>query len=157
MNLIPLTHAHIDRLLHIEQASFPTPWNSDTMTWALSEMDIHGIGLSAGNDLIGYAFLRHSIIDGIPFEQADLLNIAVDPAYRGRGYGKILLSHIMNLAWTAGTESIFLEVRTSNTNAQKLYSAMGFTPIGVRKDYYCNLHPDTSREDAVVMMASAIV
>ena len=152
MNIISLDFTHIQQLLTIENTCFPTPWSMDTIKWALSENDIHGVGLQDGNTIVGYGFLRHSIIDGKPYEQADLLNIAVTPTYRGLGYGKILLSHLMNLAWSAGAEQIFLEVRLSNEKAQGLYASLGFRSIGTRKGYYANLNSPL-REDGVVMMA----
>ena len=45
-----------------------------------------------------------------------------------------------------------LEVRASNTPAQKLYSKFDFEEEVIRKGYYRN--PDGSREDAIVMSKS---
>ena len=69
----------------------------------------------------------------------ELLNIAVDPAYRRRGVADELLG-----ALPAGR--IFIEVRESNAAARALYEGSGFTLIGRRRGYY---HlPD---EDGIVM------
>jgi len=43
--------------------------------------------------------------------------------------------------------TMWLEVRTSNTYAQKLYESLSFEPIGIRKDYYPAV---SGREDALV-------
>ena len=43
---------------------------------------------------------------------------------------------------------MLLEVRASNTAAQSLYAAHGFTRIGLRRRYY-----QAPQEDAVVMRA----
>ena len=43
-----------------------------------------------------------------------------------------------------------LEVRHTNTTAQKLYERFGFVPAGVRKKYYEN------RDDAIVMWCADV-
>ena len=48
----------------------------------------------------------------------------------------------------AGCRAVLLEVRASNTAAQSLYAAHGFTRIGLRRRYY-----QVPQEDAVVMRA----
>jgi ribosomal-protein-alanine N-acetyltransferase len=48
-----------------------------------------------------------------------------------------------------GIRRITLEVKVSNTNAQKLYTKLGFTPAGIRRRYYSD-----NQEDAIIMWAS---
>lgn len=48
-----------------------------------------------------------------------------------------------------GAETAFLEVRESNTAAQALYRALGFTSVGRRRSYY-----RAPREDALVLAAA---
>jgi ribosomal-protein-alanine N-acetyltransferase len=55
-----------------------------------------------------------------------------------------MINHVARL----GNESIFLEVRVSNTRARGLYENRGFTVIGNRPSYY---QAGESREDATVM------
>lgn len=43
-------------------------------------------------------------------------------------------------------ERMTLEVRASNTSAQRLYERLGFVTAGVRKGYYSD-----NREDALIM------
>ncbi len=74
--------------------------------------------------------------------EAEVLNIAVDPAYRRRGVARLLLSGF--LAEFPG--DIFLEVRASNAAAIELYRRFGFVDAGLRRSYY---HRPV--EDAVVM------
>ena len=79
------------------------------------------------------------------FETAELLNIAVDTAYRGRGIGEMLLTAVHEQAKRLGAERILLEVRVSNTPAIALYKKHGYEKIAVRKNYYGN------GEDADIM------
>lgn len=78
-------------------------------------------------------------------DEADLLNIAVAPAYRRRGIGKTVLKRLTSGAKRRGVKRMFLEVRASNTAAQALYAGEGFSVISERKRYY----PDG--ESALVM------
>ena len=45
-----------------------------------------------------------------------------------------------------GSHSLMLEVRVSNTPAQKLYESLGFSQVGRRPKYYVN-----PREDALIL------
>lgn len=74
--------------------------------------------------------------------EAELLNLAVDPAFRRRGIGRRLLAEVTsNLRGT-----LWLEVRESNVTARKFYKSLGFCEAGRRPSYY----PD-SAEGAIVM------
>ena len=48
-------------------------------------------------------------------------------------------------------DTLWLEVRVSNTRARAIYERYGFTAVGVRKGYYPAVRG--TREDAVVMRA----
>ena len=81
-------------------------------------------------------------------DELEILNLAVEPAFRLRGAGRALLRALLNVP----VRVLFLEVRASNEAARKLYASAGFQELGVRKGYY----PDRSRpggptEDAIVM------
>ena len=71
--------------------------------------------------------------------EREVLNMAVDPAFRRRGIAKRLLHPALE-------GEVFLEVRESNAAALGLYRALGFQAAGRRRAYYCD--PD---EDAIVM------
>ncbi|PSH04941.1 MAG: ribosomal-protein-alanine N-acetyltransferase [Acidobacteria bacterium] len=77
----------------------------------------------------------------------ELENIAVLPAFRRRGIGRLLLSALQAKARSEEAERILLEVRASNESAIHLYRASGFQPLSRRKSYY--LSP---LEDALVLV-----
>jgi [ribosomal protein S18]-alanine N-acetyltransferase len=90
-----------------------------------------------GGRVAGFAVARQ-LAEG----ECELLNLAVDPAFRRRGAGRRLVA-----ALTVSHPGIlWLEVRESNTNARKLYGSLGFCESGRRLGYY----PD-SGERAIVM------
>ena len=88
-----------------------------------------------GDKPVGFGLLR-SIIG-----EAELLLLAVEPAHRGSGYGRLILEHCMTVAMRSGAEVLFLEVREHNP-ALSLYLSAGFTEYNRRKNYYCGSHGD---------------
>ena len=58
-----------------------------------------------------------------------------------------MLEHLIQVA-RGRAETVFLEVRPSNTWAIALYEDMGFNEIGIRKGYY---PAENGREDAIML------
>jgi [ribosomal protein S18]-alanine N-acetyltransferase len=79
-------------------------------------------------------------------EQADVLTIAVSASRWGHGIGSGLLAALISEARRRGCREMFLEVRSDNARAQRLYQWWGFAEIGIRRGYY-----QPSGTDAVVM------
>ncbi len=78
---------------------------------------------------LGFALVR-SVLD-----ECELLLLAVDPAWRGRGVGEALLRDSLRMARRRGITSMNLEVRASN-NAVHLYEKTGFEYVHRRPGYY---------------------
>ena len=65
-------------------------------------------------------------------DEAELLNLAVDPTHRRTGIASALLEELRRQA----NGSIFLEVAEPNIAAIALYEHHGWVHVGVRKGYY---------------------
>jgi ribosomal protein S18 acetylase RimI-like enzyme len=65
-------------------------------------------------------------------DEAELLNLGVDPALRRRGVAAALLNALIG----AAHGEIFLEVAEPNTAALALYTALGWERVALRPDYY---------------------
>jgi len=76
----------------------------------------------------------------------EIENIAVDQAFRRRGFASNLLQAILQQARSEGGTHVRLEVRESNAAARKLYERWGFRSSGRRRRYY--RAPD---EDALIL------
>lgn len=74
--------------------------------------------------------------------EAEIIYIAVRDEFRRQGIGGKMLEYFIE---NFKPESIFLEVRESNINAQKMYEKYNFKNIGIRKGYY------EGGEDALLM------
>jgi ribosomal-protein-alanine N-acetyltransferase len=79
-------------------------------------------------------------------DEAQITNVALLPALRGRGWGKLLFGRLLAIAERARARSAVLEVRRRNETARSLYKSMGFTECGLRVGYYKD-----NGEDAVIM------
>ena len=77
--------------------------------------------------------------------ELQIQNLATLPTMRRRGIARQLLEHVIARSHKSGLNSIFLEVRVSNTSAIALYERFGFFARGKRSSY-C---PDG--EDALIM------
>lgn len=77
----------------------------------------------------GFAMVR-SVAD-----EAELLLLAVDPAFRRRGVGRALLRAVIAEAQATGIADLHLEVREGN-EAVRLYTEQGFAKVGERRNYY---------------------
>lgn len=123
---------------------------ADPFGWTLRNFsDAHASGntltvLTVDGVTSGIAAVMHVL------DESELLEIAVQPAMQGRGYGKALLAQAIALARRNGAVRMFLEVRESNARARKMYTSFGFEETGRRKNYYPT---ENGREDAILMTA----
>ncbi|MEY3290972.1 MAG: ribosomal-protein-alanine acetyltransferase [Actinomycetota bacterium] len=138
---------HLRRVLEIEEAVYPRPWTSRTFVSELAQMKAgnrYYLVAYVGDVMAGYAGLMFSGDD------AHVTNIAVDPAFQGRGVATEMMLDLSILAHDRGCTAMTLEVRHTNTAAQNLYRRFGFVPAGVRKRYYENT------DDAIIMWAHGV-
>ena len=126
----------------IERASFSDPWSETTfrdllrLRHAIFLVAVEGVGQA----VCGY------VIAVVVAGEAEILNLAVVSAARGRGLGGRLLDAALGIVQERGARQVFLEVRESNASALALYSSRGFFALTRRIKYYRN-----PVEDALVL------
>jgi [ribosomal protein S18]-alanine N-acetyltransferase len=138
-----MTAADLDAVLGLEHALFgEEAWSRQMLEAELAEQPRSRHYLVAADDgvITGYAGLM------VASTQADVLTLAVAADRWGEGTGAALLEALLAEAARRGCTEVFLEVRTDNERAQRLYRSHGFSQIGVRKGYY-----QPSGADALVM------
>lgn len=79
-------------------------------------------------------------------------NLAVLPEYRGKGLGKLLLQHMMQLAEDKQCSGVLLQVNVNNSRAIEIYRKMGFETVRLLKGYY--QRKGRKSEDALLMFTS---
>ena len=138
-----MTSADLDAVLGLELALFgEESWSRQMLEGELAAQPRSRYYLIASDDgvITGYAGL---LVAGA---QADVLTLAVAADRWGQGTGTALLEALLAEAGRRGCTEVFLEVRTDNERAQRLYRSHGFSQIGIRKGYY-----QPSGADALVM------
>ncbi|UYN98862.1 MAG: ribosomal protein S18-alanine N-acetyltransferase [Devosia sp.] len=93
--------------------------------------------------IAGFALIR------LAADEAELLTIAVDPKWRGKGLGRALMEAGFADLMLSPARRMFLEVDEQNLAAIRLYKRLGFEAISTRKGYYPR--PDGSAATALVM------
>ena len=132
----------IDAVYEIECESFISPWSKKSLAEELkNKLAYYGV-LYDNEDAIAYAGMW------ILFDEAHITNVAVRKAARGKGFGRVIMNHMIKEAKEKGATKMTLEVRQNNIIAQNLYKSLGFSLCGVRKGYYS----DTG-EDGFIMWA----
>lgn len=138
----PMREADVDRVLQVERSAYEFPWTKKIFIDCLRAQYRCFVGVHRGE------LVAHAVMSAV-LDEAHLLNICVAQHWQRQGFGVQLLDAVSREAVGAGAESMYLEVRPSNTAALKLYDGMGFESIGRRRDYYPS---PQGREDAVVLM-----
>jgi [ribosomal protein S18]-alanine N-acetyltransferase len=125
----------------IERSSYQFPWSEGIFRDCLRVGYVCRV-VTVSRQVIAYGVMSFGT------GEAHILNLCVGVAYRCRGVGRRLLSSLIERAAAAGMADAFLEVRPSNTTAIRLYLALGFEQVGMRRGYY---QAATGREDAAVL------
>ncbi|MEI5988825.1 ribosomal protein S18-alanine N-acetyltransferase [Enterococcus crotali] len=80
-------------------------------------------------------------------KDAHITNVAVSTKNQGNGIGSFLIREVQQFARINDCETISLEVRISNKNAQRVYRQLGFVSNTIKPDYYTE-----NNEDALEMI-----
>lgn len=81
--------------------------------------------------------------------EAELLTIAVDPAFRRQGIARNLMQSGHESAKSAGVDEVFLEVSQENLHAKSLYDQFGYEARAIRENYYSG--PNGQKINGLVM------
>lgn len=141
VDIVEMRRRDIPAVVAIEREIFAEPWSQGLYLSELAQRATrrYYVATAAGS-VVGYA--GGILVAG----EAHVTTIGVAPSWQKRKIGARLLYRLVFDAREWGADSITLEVRMSNTPAQRLYEWFGFAPVGVRKNYYV-----ATNEDGLVM------
>ncbi len=125
-----LRQEDLDRMAELEQICFAVPWTRDMLAEELRNPDARYVTVWSGAEMFGYGGYWRII------DEAHVTNVAIAPAWRGRGFGEALMRALIGRAVAEGLTAMTLEVRQGNEVAKALYAKLGFVAIGVRPRYY---------------------
>lgn len=130
----------IESIERLEQLCFPDPWSYESIRSEIedNEMAAYRVVIADGR-FAGYCGYW-TIAD-----EGNITNVAIDPEFRGKGLGTMLVKDMMENGENINLAGFTLEVRVSNTPAIRLYEKLGFKNEGIRPGYYMD------GEDAIIM------
>lgn len=138
-----MTVADVQIVLELERATYPQPWSEGVFLDELSRSDrVYLVADSAGI-IVGFCGLMLVDVD------AHVTTLTVRPESRQAGLGTKLMLELISAGLDMGARNLTLEVRATNTGAQRLYEKFGMAAVGVRKHYYRD-------DDAVIMWVTEI-
>ena len=131
MNLRTATLEDLYAVGALERVCYADPW-PDTAFRALpgNPQVFFQVAEGDNGDIAGYVVAWYVLDEG------ELANLAVAPALRRTGLGKVLMDAMLADARHRSIGEVYLEVRETNVAARQLYAANGFVEVGRRKGYY---------------------
>ena len=84
------------------------------------------VGLAAGSAAAIHAYY----LSMITADCADIIAIGTHSDWQRRGFGRIMLEHLIGVTEQRHVEKILLEVAADNMRARRLYDSCGFREIG---------------------------
>jgi len=137
----PMRMSDIDFVVKNEKAAYPFPWSRRIFTDCIRAG--YQCWVMANKKII----VAHGVLS-VAIGESHLLTLCVHPSVQREGYGRKVLSLLLERAKNLKAEVCFLEVRRSNIGAISLYESMGFSVVSERKNYYPN---GGNNEDALIM------
>lgn len=134
----------IKALMRVQQLVYKDyqPWHRGAFLSELYSVHSHRyLCIVSNNQIIGFIGIRVVATD------AHITNIAVIPDYQNQGLGNYLLMEAEKFAHQYACQTMSLEVRISNVDAQRLYTKLGYTTRQVLTEYYSE-----GKEDALDMV-----
>ena len=140
MRIEKMTREHVSQVARLEEICFSDPWSEKSVAAELeNQLSLWLVALE-GDTLAGYVGSQTVL------GETDMMNVAVHPAFRRRGVGESLILALVEQLKALDSHSLTLEVRASNAPARSLYEKLGFSQVGLRKNYYRN-----PKEDACIL------
>lgn len=126
------TAADLDAICAIDARSFLQPWARASFESALDDKERSVFVVAHSEEICAFG-LAWSV-----GEEAEIATLAVAQNARGQGLGETVMRDLVSRLRARGVREIFLEVRPSNEQAQKLYQKLGFVQVGERANYYAD-------------------
>lgn len=140
INYVLMNKSHVPAVAQLEALCFSEPWSENSVASELKNPLSLWLVAVADGQVVGYVGSQTVL------GEADMMNLAVLPAFRRQGIAEGLVEHLILALKERETVSLALEVRASNAPAIALYHKMGFNQVGRRPGYYRK-----PKEDALIL------
>ena len=137
IEIVRMNESHVAAVAELEKQNFSEPWPEIAVRSELTnKLSLWLVALD-GETVVGYVGSQTVL------QEADMMNIAVAETHRRQGIARLLVEELIR---QLDAYQLTLEVRASNAPAIALYEKLGFTQVGLRKNYY-----HKPKEDALIL------
>ena len=145
----------VSQILKIQTDSNLEVWSKDDYLEEMERTDSIFMICAVGNVVVGFSVARIigepdktpdteesanfetvGIRNGISSIESNLLNFAVTPTLRSQGIGRLIMAEFLEITKRENINSVWLEVRESNSTAISFYRRNGFRTVSIRKNLY---------------------
>ena len=137
IEIVNMNESHVCAVAELEKQNFSEPWPEIAVRSELT--NALALWLVAVEDGVVAGYVGSQTV----LQEADMMNIAVADTHRRRGIARALVEELIR---QLDAYQLSLEVRSSNAPAIALYEKLGFTQVGLRKNYY-----HKPKEDALIL------
>ena len=137
IEIVKMNESHVSAVAELEKQNFSEPWPEIAVRSELTNKLALWLVALDGETVVGYVGSQTVL------QEADMMNIAVADSHRRRGIARALVEELIR---QLDAYQLTLEVRASNAGAIALYDSLGFTQVGLRKNYY-----HKPKEDALIL------
>jgi ribosomal-protein-alanine N-acetyltransferase len=130
MEYLNMRPEHVAQVAELEKMCFSAPWSENAVRGELTNPLSLWIVAVDGDTVAGY--IGSQSVMG----EADMMNVAVSPAYRRQGIAEKLVVTLVEKLTAQNVSSLTLEARASNEPAIALYEKLLFVQVGRRPNYY---------------------
>ena len=137
IEIVKMNESHVCAVAELEKQNFSEPWPDIAVRSELTNKLALWLVALDGETVVGYVGSQTVL------QEADMMNIAVADSHRRQGIARMLVEELIR---QLDAYQLTLEVRASNAGAIALYDSLGFTQVGLRKNYY-----HKPKEDALIL------
>ena len=127
IEIVRMNESHVAAVAELERLNFSTPWDENSVRSELTNKLALWLVALDGEQVVGYVGSQTVL------QEADMMNIAVADSRRRQGIARKLVEELIR---QLDAYQLTLEVRQSNAAAISLYKSLGFSQVGLRKNYY---------------------
>nr|WP_288916511.1 ribosomal protein S18-alanine N-acetyltransferase [uncultured Lachnoanaerobaculum sp.] len=140
MWLRPMLPSDTEAIRELECDIFSDAWSEKNIKDSIESKFDYCMVIEEGYRVLAYIIFR------VNMDEAELFRIATDKNSRNSGSAHELMNFMISNLRTMKVKKVFLEVRSKNTAAIRLYENYGFKKIGIRREYY-----SAPTDDALLM------
>lgn len=124
MEIEVLTEKHAAEMIAFHHLCFPTDaWKDEDWDELLCDPRAVYYALTEGGRIVGNVYIYNWQGED---DYVKIMNLAVHPDHRGRGYAHLLLNHVTQELSALGMKRFCAETRASNKAMQKVFADCGY-------------------------------